>query len=87
MPLTVPADYAGEPFPDSLMSLLPILDRYSFSLKATGSAKRTASVLWGDTEKNCGYINGDVIRRKGVIGYHFANHGLRMHVLMVSRIA
>ncbi len=73
MSLAVPTDYAGLPFTEPLLSLLSILDRYSFSLAASGSSKKTVRVF--RSGENLGYVNDTVIKRGGAIGYHFAKHG------------
>lgn len=70
---TVPPDYAGPPFTEALLSFLPILEHHSFTLHASGVAKKTVRIYKGG--ENFGYINGTVIQAQGVLGYHFAKHG------------
>jgi hypothetical protein len=73
MQTEAPLGYAGSPLPASLLSLLPILARHGFALKVSGSASKTIRVVRNDAA--CGYMNGSVLERDGVLGYHFAPHG------------
>lgn len=73
MSLEVPSDYNGPPFTEALLSFLPILERHSFSLVASGPSKKTIRIFRGG--ENRGYINSTVIQRHGVMGYHFSRHG------------
>jgi hypothetical protein len=75
MPLAVPDEYAGLPLREPALSLLPVLERHSFSLVVTGKSRKTLRVFRDGA--NRGYINSTVITRGGVIGYHFDQPGHR----------
>lgn len=68
MPKVVPSNYSGLELPPSIVNLLEILVDHGFTTKATGKAKTIQILRSG---KQYGYLDSTVIRRKGVIGYHF----------------
>jgi predicted HNH restriction endonuclease len=73
MTLKIPAEYAGLTIPASTIRILPILEQHGFSLILRGKAKRSIRIVRAG--KDYGYINPDVIKNRGIFGYHFRLHG------------
>lgn len=72
MALNAPPGFLGKPLPDSITSLLAILERYGIRAVATGKGK-TINLLYEG--RSCGYINREVLSHHGVhgvLGYRFA---------------
>jgi hypothetical protein len=69
MPLDALANYAGPPLPPRIQFFLSLLERHSLTIAITGPSKKTIRVF--DGNRNLGYVNGTVIQRDGLLGYHF----------------
>ena len=65
--------YAGPTLTPEIRSILSILERHDITFKTTGPSRKTIRVFDGD--RNLGYVNGTVVRRKGLLGYHFVESG------------
>src|SRR5687767_7227766 len=74
MPPVAPDGYTGPSLPPSVLSMLTILERYGIRGEAsTRFAGKTINLVQNGSR--CGYINGSVLERNGVLGYHFAWSG------------
>jgi hypothetical protein len=74
MPSNEPPGYAGPSLPTSVVSMLTILERYGIAAEAsTQFAGKTINLV--QDGNRCGYINGSVLERSGVLGYRFAWSG------------
>lgn len=74
MPSTEPPGYAGPSLPTSVVSMLTILERHGIGADAsTQFAGKTINLV--QDGNRCGYINGSVLERSGVLGYRFAWSG------------
>lgn len=74
MPSNEPPGYSGPPLPTSVLSLMAILARHGIGAEAsTRFAGKTINLV--QNGRRCGYINGSVLERGGVLGYRFAWSG------------
>lgn len=70
MKTIAPQGYAGIPLPDSVTSLLEIVERYGFAVASSIQyAGKTINLLYDG--QRCGYINSTVLANGSVLGYHF----------------
>ncbi|MBU0662953.1 MAG: hypothetical protein KJ990_00255 [Proteobacteria bacterium] len=69
----IPGGYKGSDLPAPVLFMLEKLKNYKIEAKVTTSAGKTLNLIFNGTR--CGYINSDVLRRNGVLGYHFRTWG------------
>jgi hypothetical protein len=66
----VPLGYRGQDIPESTVRFLQdLLNNHEFSVKESGSARKTLKISWNDIR--FGYVNSTVISHKAVVGYSF----------------
>ena len=75
MPLGAVRTYAGTPLPPALISFLEFLAARGFSAETSGPSGKTIRILKGG--QNLGYVNGTVVQRGALLGYHFGAIGHR----------
>ncbi len=68
-----PKGYKGSDLPTPVLLMLEKLVNYKIEARATTSVGKTLNLFFNDTR--CGYINSEVLRRNGVLGYHFRTWG------------
>ncbi|TCP04457.1 HNH endonuclease [Rubrivivax gelatinosus] len=67
------SDFRGSPLSEPHRSFLRKSVDRGFDVFVTGVAQKTIRLSW--KAKDVGYINGDVVRRKALLGLHFASFG------------
>lgn len=74
MSTTEPPGYVGQLLPNSVVSLLALLERHGIVAEASTRFSGKTINLVQDGHR-CGYINGSVLARGGVLGYRFSWSG------------
>lgn len=69
----IPTHYGAQELSPSLRNLLIQLASHGFAFRRSKQAGKTINVV--RDEQRFGYINGSVIQKGGVLGYHFAPLG------------